>query len=535
MKIIYSLIFVSGFWLVACNTPTESPSTSKSEPVEISEVKDVAEVIKDVLKTEYDSIIPVATEHLKSHFDLLAFYELNQWQPLWTKTNEVDSLSETLLKILESADQYGLEKDMFHVSQIRSIFERSHSWSRKERLEAEFLMTDAFMIFASALRYGMVDPETKKPVYKAFVKEGAMPSLLLEFAQSSKPEIYIDSLESKNPRYIALRNAFRTYMKQHGKDNTRTHIPDAKTDSIGSYGNGFLALVKLGYLKNAEVKESEGIKALKRFQADHGLEEDGRIGKNTSTMLSKSVLDYLKILAANMEKSKWESFSDSEYVFLNIPAYRLEIIRNDSLIKEHKVIVGSTVTPTPEFSSNIQYFVTFPYWFVPHSISTKEIAPSVRRDPEYLSKKNYQVFDWSRKPVDPSEIAWTKVGPGNFPYYIRQDGGEGNSLGLIKFIFPNKYSVYLHDTPTKSLFGKDIRAFSHGCMRLHKPMDFAAYLVDREAGELTRDSLDTLIMRNIRKQINLRLPLPIHIRYYTAEVSRQGKLTIYRDIYKKDD
>lgn len=241
-----------------------------------------------------------------------------------------------------------------------------------------------------------------------------------------------------------------------------------------------------------------------------------------------------------MDKIRSRKNRPSRYLRINIPEYKLRYFINDSLKSEHNIVVGKTDHQTPELTAKLRKIVVYPYWNVPYSISSKEILPHLKRDPAYLEKHNYVLLK-KDSVVDPYGVNWKKIRQNSFPYKVRQDPGPRNSLGIIKFDFYNSESVYFHDTPSKSLFGVDVRAYSHGCMRTQHPIDLAKVILERDEyrnkiNEMTPDSLDSLYSLDTIENLEIKLlnPIPIFIEYQS--VVRDGeRMKMYIDIYGRDE
>lgn len=238
-------------------------------------------------------------------------------------------------------------------------------------------------------------------------------------------------------------------------------------------------------------------------------------------------------IALNLERWRWEAIPDSEYVLINLPAFVLQVVRADSVVQEHRVIVGQAKTPTPTLSSAISYFTTAPDWHVPRSIATKEILPRLRLDVGYLARNNYTVYDQQGRPLDPTRINWQQVTPKGFTYTIRQSGGCDNALGNVVFRFRNPYSVYVHDTPAQQLFKQPGRALSHGCIRLENPMQLAAYLLRRDGRVVRLPSEEACANQPKPQDFRLRRSMPLHVRYHTCAVEG-GQIRFYPDVYDLD-
>jgi murein L,D-transpeptidase YcbB/YkuD len=238
-------------------------------------------------------------------------------------------------------------------------------------------------------------------------------------------------------------------------------------------------------------------------------------------------------ISLNMERWRWQKQWPDRYVYVNIPAFILRVMENDSLWLQSKVIVGKRATPTPVLESVIKSFVIYPYWHVPYSISTKEILPAVQADRNYLSKNNFEVLNRRGEVVNPDTIQWNFYNAGFFPFTFRQREGSENSMGIIKFNFANNNGVYLHDTNSKRLYQRANRDLSHGCVRVSEAVALAHYLVREDDIYVSPEDLDQYLTFQQRLKIDLRKPISLKLEYFTAEV-QNGVTLFYDDIYKKD-
>jgi L,D-transpeptidase YcbB len=235
---------------------------------------------------------------------------------------------------------------------------------------------------------------------------------------------------------------------------------------------------------------------------------------------------------ANLERWRLEPKLPSRFISVNVPSFMLRVVENDSTILESRVIIGKPETPTPNIKSVVQSFIIYPYWHVPRSI-LREILPSVQADTNYLRKHNYQVIDGKGRLVKNATIDFKKYTPEDFPYVLRQREGAENTMGVIKFVFPNHYGVYLHDTNARKLFGKTDRALSHGCIRVQKAVDLAKYLAKDDDTYVDAADLEQYLMVQKRLEVKIVKPIPVHLNYFTVE--QQGdSVVVYKDLYKKD-
>jgi murein L,D-transpeptidase YcbB/YkuD len=236
----------------------------------------------------------------------------------------------------------------------------------------------------------------------------------------------------------------------------------------------------------------------------------------------------------NLERWRTENATlDSIYTWINVPAFMFYVMEKHTITMESRIVVGTPATPTPLFSSSIDCFTIYPYWYVPRKIAVQEYLPIIKKDTTFLTRNNFDVLDKSGNVQSLDSIDWKRYNANNFPFIFRQREGTENSLGIIKFVFDNPYAVFLHDTNSKRLFRNKVRAYSHGCIRLEKAFEFAHYLIGDNRTRITPEVLNRYLRQQKRITINLLYTVPIHIRYFTCEV-KGDELLIYDDIYKKD-
>lgn len=277
--------------------------------------------------------------------------------------------------------------------------------------------------------------------------------------------------------------------------------------------------------------------AVKIFQLRHGLNPDGVAGVASIKLMNESLDDVIHKMQVNIQRFKDdEEILSEHYVFVNVPDYRMAVIQNNQRNLGMRVIVGSPKHKTPLFSDEMEYVVLSPKWNVPYSITTKEILPKLKEDPDYLVKRNYKVVpiktSEDAEPFDLANIDWNNLDEKNINFRLVKGPGDENDLGYYKFIFPNEHNVYLHDTNSRRLFANDFRALSHGCVRISRPLDLAEYLL--QGLGWTRDSLEKTAKQGQEKFVSLKEKLPVYIRYYTAWVDEKGRLNLRDDVYKYD-
>lgn len=274
--------------------------------------------------------------------------------------------------------------------------------------------------------------------------------------------------------------------------------------------------------------------AIRNFQDRMGLKKDGAIQPSLLNALNVSPQKRIQQILINMERIRWiPAESPAEYLLVNIPAFKLYVYDNNKLDWSCNVVVGKPGTNTVIFSNEMKYIVFSPYWNVPPGILVHEVLPAMRRNPAYLAHQNMEVVTGSGSPVNAGSLNWAKYSGANFPYIIRQKPGGKNALGKVKFLFPNEYNIYLHDTPSKGLFGENKRSFSHGCIRVSEPQRLAEWLLRKDSA-WTEQKIVAAMNAGKEKFITLKENVPVYIGYFTAFVDSEGRLNFRDDVYGHD-
>jgi murein L,D-transpeptidase YcbB/YkuD len=272
--------------------------------------------------------------------------------------------------------------------------------------------------------------------------------------------------------------------------------------------------------------------ALKEYQLNNGMEPDGAIGNLTAESLNNSPANLMDIAAVNMERLRWlsDTLLDSELILVNVANYQLDYLNRLDTVLTAKVIVGKEYNESPVFSAPMTYIAFSPYWNIPASITNGEIIPQLKKNPNYLEQKNMEVVNSSGEPVKPKS---SDLSADPFPYFIRQKPGGSNSLGLVKFMFPNEYSIYIHDTPARGLFERENRALSHGCIRIQDPAKFAALLL-KDDSEWTSAKIDSAMHQEKEQIVELKRSIPVVVFYLTFWADSKGHPNFRSDIYDRD-
>ena len=459
------------------------------------------------------------------------FYQRRDNAPAWIENGKPRPQLKQLIAALEQAGREGLDPALYN-PQALAEFDRGQATERDVRL------TYTYLQYATDLSSGVGNLSR---AYKDWQIKGSRVDVVALLDQALADHDVGDSLAGllpSHPQYTKLRDALQQYrdIAQHGGwpqlPASLTLKPGQQSDQVPALGRrlavsgDFSARVADGDTSyTPELQE-----AVKRFQRRHGLADTGTLAAATIAQMNVPVERRIEQIALNLERWRWLPRDLGErHILVNIPEYRLEVWDHGTVPLSMRVVVGKKDTPTPIFNDNMTFLVFAPYWNVPADIARKETIPSVMKDPAFLDKTNMEVLDRSGKVVDAASVDLDNPGA----YRFRQRPGGRNSLGSVKFMFPNQFNVYLHDTPADSLFARAARSFSHGCVRVGQPEQLAEYVL-RDQPEWTADRIREAMNAQQEKTVKLREPLPVYLGYWTARVSADGILQFRDDLYGID-
>lgn len=465
------------------------------------------------------------------------FYQGRVFQPLWVSEQGLNPHGEMLLAAFERAGEHALDPQDYAPDRLRDLAGAARDTAALAELEVA--ISNTFVIYANHLTAGRVKPNEVNRSLNLFPK-APDPSVVLEYVESSEDfATAIDGLSPNTPNYARLKTALADYRAKEAAGGF-TPVPEGETLKPG------MTDARLDTLRqrlaeqdlfspgshSGAVYDGALVEAVKLFQERHGLEVDGIIGKATLAEINVPISTRIGQMELNMERRRWMPDDlGARYVFVNLADQNLKVVEDDKTVHTTRVVVGKPFHATPVFSDEMTYAEVNPYWTVPYSIATTEYLPMLQRDPGALQGKNIRVFSGNRE-IDPWSVAWSSYSRASFPFTLRQDPGEGNALGRIKFMFPNKFNIYIHDTPSKSLFSRAQRSFSHGCIRAEAPFDLGEALLGPDGW--TKAKLETVRDSGERRVIKLSKPLPVHLTYLTAWVNKDGSVHFRSDIYERD-
>jgi len=482
----------------------------------------------------------------------LAIYKANHYMSFWH-----DSLRcRLVIQALKDSRFDGLTPKDYGIPALERMFDKYLTVGKKiddtlsqqiAYWKLELSITQNYLHYLKNLRFGKANPEI---IFRDwdYKREYLLPYTAKEFSVIMKSNFYtlISEFRPQYPIYKVLSSVL--YMLDSAKQNksaTWDVIPYVGRDLILGDTSWVISKIKQRLL-SVEIShehsathqgtfsnlfDGELLRMLNYFQPHVGLKRNGRINKATVVKLNFTLEKIEDATRVNMERCRWllKGELPNYYVLVNIANYTLQIYKNNQQVFKAKVIVGKPDKKTPIFHSQIATIEFNPYWTVPTSIAGAELLPKLKANPNYLSRNNMELIKGGSAVQIVDFSAYSRR---YFPVVIRQKPGENNALGKVKFLFPNPYSVYLHDTPSKSLFERDERAFSHGCIRVHKPMDFAAFLLSEQG--VSPEDIAAIVGTGRNTAIALKTKIPIIITYWTCSIDEKNHVFFFKDIYGRD-
>ena len=469
--------------------------------------------------------------------DVAAFYRANNYETLWTGPSEVERARRAqLMQAIASADDHGLSVARYDPQGVMDMLAAVET--PRDRGFAEVALSKVFLKYARDIQTGILIPNR---IDSGIVREVAYRDRTetLNGLAESRPSAFFRALPPRSLEYNAL---LKEKIKMERLLSAGGWGPKVQSSSLkpGASGTQVVALrnrlMAMGYLgrSNTQVYDNDIASAVQAFQVAHGLNADGVAGGETMKQINVSVRERLQSVFVALERERWfNTERGKRHILVNLPDFTAKIVDDGNVTFQTRSVVGARTEgrPTPEFSDTMDHMVINPSWYVPRSIITKEYLPALRRNPNAV--RHIQITDSRGRVVNRSAANFSRYTARNFPYAMRQPPGPRNALGLVKFMFPNKYNIYLHDTPAKDLFSRDVRAFSHGCVRLNDPFDFAYVLLGAQEAD-PEGFFQRTLKTGRETRVNLEQPVPVHIIYRTAVTNARGHTEYRADIYGRD-
>ena len=466
-----------------------------------------------------------------------SLYKANGNRPVWN-----DESIKRLYSALQNLEKDGLHlEDYWPASVSALIDEKSRSTlDIKSAVDLDILLSEFFVRAYYNLQVGKVDPEALDKNFnfpKTLETQKLLPGVVEQVIQGRIAES-LDDARPGNKRHIAMKEALARYRKLQ-ENGGWSAVQGGKTLKAGQNSHRVIQLRDRLTLtgdykennKESALFDADMEAAVKQFQKRHGLETDGAVGPKTLAALNIPVEQKIDQIRVNLERQRWYMHENhDEFIVTDIAGFNVYWLKNDEIFWETKAQVGKSYTQTPMFKSNLRTIEFNPTWTIPPGIMRRSVLPGLKKDPDYLDKKGFLLLTRDGKEVDPKSVDWASIK--TMPYMVRQPAGPTNALGMVKFLFPNKHYVYLHDTNHREHFADARRSFSSGCVRIEKPFDFAERLLAGQ-GDWDRKKIDDIIASGKTTRVNLKKPVRIVIAYITVTPMDDG-VYFKEDIYQRD-
>ncbi len=522
------------------DTTLTQPAVAPASSGPVSVMDDsLAQMIFEVLKAS-DLSTRVTKQQRQA---IIKFYKLRNFKSVWTDMDGVRGTGKQLLAYLSKADDEGMNSADYLPNGLTGFGDDLETVESDLNLLARFDIN----LTAMALRYGQtasggkIIPNRLSSYHDLAPPKVAAGKFLDAVAQADNPDSYLASLQPTHRSYAAFKRALAVLGGQ-SQEKQYVEIPSGKLIKAGGSDQriplirqrlksaGLLTKPQDGADLPQSLFDEQLLDAVKAFQKSKGLSADGIIGNQTIAAFNgRQNVNRRKKLVMNMERLRWlpRSFGD-KYIFVNAAAFKMQVMRNGTEAWQTRVVVGKPQNQTSFFIDEMETVVFNPFWGVPRSIVRSEMLPRLRSNPGYLDQKGFELFNRSGKKISSSSVDWSSLGS-NIPFSVRQPPGDTNALGKVKFMFPNKHAIYLHDTPSKKLFDRSSRAFSFGCVRVKNPRVFAQNILG-----WSRSKVDQKIASRRNSAVRLKQKIPVYITYFTAWADESGNVKYFRDVYGRD-
>ena len=472
-----------------------------------------------------------------------AYYSENQSYIWINESGDWNARARSVFKVLENAGSYGLESADYRFD-VNVETDDPEKAPALQRISREIALTNAVLRYAMDAQFGVINPNRLSGYHDLPVHDAKAPDVLETLLSSRLPANVLRSMQPTSEKFEQLRAELAALAIE---DDNVIELPEKVLIKPGKSHDAlplFVAAIRkrassdlldahkefLDSYDGSTEYSKEAVALVKGYQKQAGLSSDGIIGPNTSRKiagLNSEVKKEQVILA--MERLRWlPEDLGRRHVFINQPEYRARYIESGKEKLSMRVVVGKRSNQTNFFYDEIEQVVYNPYWGVPRSIIVNEFLPKSLENPGYLDQSGYEITNTRGKRISASSIQWNTVGV-HPNFNVRQPPGSKNALGNVKILFPNKHSIYMHDTPSKHLFKKENRAFSHGCIRLHDPQGMAAAVLGK-----TKDYVKSNISTGKNQKENLKVKVPVYVSYFTAWPQKDGSVSYFRDMYGRD-
>lgn len=468
---------------------------------------------------------------------LAAFYAARDYAPIWTTAADAGRRG-AFFAALDRAGTQGLPAARYDAEGLRTQFGTVASERQRGRLEAA--VSAAFLSYARDVGSGVLEPQRVDSGIVREVVRREPQATIAGFALASAPERYLAELAPDAPEYSQLLRAkggLETAMAEGGWGSKIGAGKLQPGDSGAAVVELRDRLIRMGYLGRTATQTFDGAiqKAVQQFQRDNGLSPDGVAGEGTIALVNLEPADRLKSVLVALERIRWMNGTTlgERHIWVNLPDFTAKIIDDGKVTFETVTVVGMDQEDrrTPEFSDQMEFMVINPTWNVPRSITVKEYLPMLQKNRNAAA--HLKIVDRRGRVVDRNSTDFSKYTARSFPFSMSQPPSDENALGLVKFMFPNEWNIYLHDTPAKDLFQKEIRAYSHGCIRLGAPFDFAYTLLTPQSSDPVGE-FGAHLQTKAETSLRLKAQVPVHLVYFTAWPTAKGRIEYRRDVYGRD-
>ena len=489
----------------------------------------------------------VGVSRLFSHEEIFKLYRQRDFLPIWIDGWQLRPEAQTLLENLRSAGEHGLCGNDYLLVELEGLL-RIHKDFAKHKLPLapdnravlDLFLSQAFLTFATHMVEGQVDPALAHVDWRARRRKADLIKLLEYAIENRRMSQVLENLIPPHEEYRQLIKALGKYQVISANGGWPEIAPGPTIRPKDSDDRVPLLRELLLKTEDLELETVTGRvydratrEAMRSFQNRHGLVDDGVVGPKTLQALNVSVEERIRQIELNLERWRWmpKNFG-KRHIRVNVADFSLEVVEDGETVMQMPVIVGTQYRKTPVFSARMTYLEFAPYWTVPPTILREDKLPKIKHQPDYLEEKHFRIISKvdRESTIDPLAINWATVEADDFPGLLRMEPGPWNPLGRVKFMFPNRFNVYLHDTNETYLFGNNIRPFSSGCIRVKNPQALAAYLLKEELG---KDKLQALFEATVPEQISIE-PLSVHIQYWTTWVDQEGLVHFRPDVYFRD-
>ncbi|BAZ94410.1 peptidoglycan-binding protein [Thiohalobacter thiocyanaticus] len=475
---------------------------------------------------------------------LQRFYSQRGYLPVWWDIFERRPVpaAKQLIAILEQSPEHGLSVSDYHLHELMALLP---SRPEADLVQIDVLLTDAFLAYARHLYSGRNRPQLIDPAWHIEPDSLDAEALLARVLDNTRLEATLAALAPPHPEYRQLQDLLVRYRGLAASGGwpalepgplLRPGARDLRVATLRQrlWLEGF----PVDWEGDEYLFDSHLEQTLKRFQQLRGIEPDGIVGPDTLQALNVTATERIQQILLNLERWRWLPHDlGTRHIMVNIAGFRLQLVEHDQVTQDMRVIIGKPYRSTPAFVGRMSYLVFNPYWNVPERNMREDLLPQQIADPGYLAANGYRILEgWSpeAREIDPAEIDWQRVRPAQFPYRLRQDPGPQNSLGRIKFMLPNRFDVYLHDTPARHLFERTVRTFSSGCIRVEEPVALAERVLAGTEEDWSADAIREVIASRETRSIRLPEPLPVYVLYWTVWVDDEGRAHFVNDVYGRD-